>query len=63
MAKPVVKANHIQVNVTLPKVWKEQLEHLARIYSVEENRTISFTDLMRRSIQEKFQLKDEDANE
>ena len=63
MAKPVVKANHIQVNVTIPKVWKEQLEHLARIYSVEENRTISFTDLMRRSIQEKFQLKDEDANE
>ena len=62
MAKPVVKANHIQVNVTIPKVWKEQLEHLARIYSVEENRTISFTDLMRRSIQEKFQLKDEDAN-
>ena len=62
MAKSVVKANHIQVNVTIPKVWKEQLEHLARIYSVEENRTISFTDLMRRSIQEKFQLKDEDAN-
>ena len=34
----------------------EQLENLARIYSVEEGTTITFLDLMRRGIQEKYQL-------
>ena len=36
--------------------WKTQLENLARIYSVEEGKTITFLDLMRRDIQEKYQL-------
>lgn len=36
--------------------WKIELENLARIYSVEEGKTITFLDLMRRGIQEKYQL-------
>lgn len=33
-----------------------KLENLARIYSVEEGETITFLDLMRRGIQENYQL-------
>ena len=40
--------------------WKMQLENLARIYSVEEGKTITFLDLMRRRIQEKYQLGEHD---
>lgn len=39
--------------------WKLELERLARIYSVEEDRTVTFLDLMRRAIAEKFQLEEE----
>ena len=33
-----------------------ELENLARIYSVEEGKTVTFLDLMRRGIKEKYQL-------
>lgn len=42
---------------------KKELENLARIYSVEEGKTITFLDLMRRGIQEKYQLKDVNDHE
>lgn len=51
-------SKNIQVNIAIPKEWKKELENLALIYSVEENRQISFLDLMRRGIQEKYQLKE-----
>ena len=35
---------------------EKELENIARIYSVEEGKTITFLDLMRRGIQEKYQL-------
>ncbi len=54
MAKP--KSNNVQINISIPVEWKEQLENIARIYSVEEGRTITFLDLMRRGIEEKYQL-------
>ena len=54
MARP--KNNNVQVNISIPSEWKRQLENLARIYSVEEGITITFLDLMRRGIQEKYQL-------
>ena len=50
------KSNNVQINISVPAEWKEQLENLARIYSVEEGTTITFLDLMRRGIQEKYQL-------
>lgn len=54
------KSNNVQVNIAIPIEWKTQLENLARIYSVEEGKTITFLDLMRRGIQEKYQLGEND---
>lgn len=58
MARP--KSNNVQINISIPSEWKEQLENFARIYSVEEGTTITFLDLMRRGIQEKYQLGETD---
>ena len=54
MARP--KSDNIQINISIPSDWKKELENLARIYSVEEGKTITFLDLMRRGIQKKYQL-------
>ena len=53
----------VQINIAIPSEWKKELENLARIYSVEEGKTITFLDLMRRGIQEKYQLKDVNDHE
>ena len=50
------KSNNVQINISILAEWKMQLENIARIYSVEEGKTITFLDLMRRGIQEKYQL-------
>ncbi len=52
-----LKKNNVQINISIPFEWKKELENLARIYSVEEGKTITFLDLMRRGIQEKYQLR------
>ena len=49
------KSDNVQINISIPTGWKTELENLARIYSVEEGKTITFLDLMRRGIQEKFE--------
>ena len=54
MGRP--KSNNVQINISITMEWKVELENLARIYSVEEGKTITFLDLMRRGIQEKYQL-------
>ena len=54
MARP--KNDNVQINISIPSKWKKELENLVRIYSVEEGKTITFLDLMRRGIQEKYQL-------
>ena len=54
IARP--KSNNVQINISVPSEWKTELENLARIYSVEEGKTITFLDLMRRGIKEKYQL-------
>ena len=56
MARPAT--NNVQINISIPIAWKSELENLARIYSVEEGHTVTFLDLMRRGIQEKYQLED-----
>jgi len=33
-----------QTNFSFPEVWKKELENLARIYSFEEKKTLSFHD-------------------
>lgn len=50
------KSDNVQINISIPTGWKTEFENLARIYSVEEGKTITFLDLMRRGIQEKYQL-------
>ena len=54
MGRP--KSNNVQINISIPMEGKKELENIARIYSVEEGKTITFLDLMRRGIQEKYQL-------
>lgn len=56
MGRP--KTNNVQVNISIPYAWKNELENLARIYSVEEGRTITFLELMRQGIKEKYQLEE-----
>ena len=60
---PRLRTNNVQINIAIPSEWKKELENLARIYSVEEGKTITFLDLMRRGIQEKYQLKDVNNHE
>lgn len=55
------KSDNVQINISIPTRWKTELENLARIYSVEEGKTITFLDLMRRGIQEKYQLGEKDS--
>ena len=54
MARP--KSDNVQINISIPSEWKTHLENLERIYSVEEDETITFLYLMRRGIPEKYQL-------
>ncbi len=54
------RSNNVQINISIPSEWKNELENLARIYSVEEGRTVTFLDLMRRGIREKYQLGEQD---
>lgn len=55
------KSDNVQINISIPTGWKTELENLARIYSVEEGKTITFLELMRRGIQEKYQLGEKDS--
>lgn len=47
-----------QTNIALPKEWKEDLERLARVFSVEEEKTLTYLDLIRRAIKEKYGLEE-----
>lgn len=49
-----------QINIALPKNWKDELERLARVFSVEEEKTLTYLDLIRQAIREKYDLKDEE---
>lgn len=53
------KGTNVQVNISIPFAWKNELDNLARIYSVEEGKTVTSMDLMRRGIQEKYQLEEQ----
>ena len=57
MGRP--KSNNVQINISIPMEWKIELENLARIYSAEEGETITFLDLMRRGVHEKYWLKEQ----
>jgi len=48
-----------QINISIPLHWKRELENLARVYSVEEEMTLTYLDLIRRAIKEKYELHEE----
>lgn len=50
------RKDNVQINISIPSSWKYELENIARVISVEEGKTITFLDLMRQAIREKFQL-------
>ena len=56
----MAKKTDSQINIAIPTAWKLELENISRIRSVEEGKTITFHDLMRQAIKEKFQLEDTD---
>ena len=39
-----------QINIALPKEWKKELERLARVFSVEEEKTLTYLDLISGSL-------------
>ena len=52
----VTEMHNVQINIAIPSQWKVELENLARVYSVEEETTLTYLDLIRRAIQEKYAL-------
>ena len=57
------KSDNVQINISIAASWKTELENLARIYSVDEGESIIFLGLLRRGIQEKYQLGEQDSEE
>ncbi len=37
---------NVQINISIPEGWKDELENLARIYSVEEESKLTYLVLM-----------------
>lgn len=46
-----------QMTISVPSTWRSQLEKIARIMSVEEEATLTYGDLIRRALEEKYNLK------
>ena len=57
------KSDNVQINIFILTGWKTELENPARIYSVEEGESIIFLDLLRRGIQGKYQLGEQESVE
>ena len=51
---------NVQINITIPEQWRIELENLARVYSVEEECTLTYLDLIRRATQEKYELESDE---
>lgn len=47
----------MQINITIPNEWKTQLEEIARQTAVERKTMVTFHDLIRETIRDKYQLK------
>lgn len=42
----------VQINIFVPESWKQQLQKISRMKSVEQNKTISYLDITRQLIKE-----------
>lgn len=47
---------NVQINIMIPKEWKEQLLKIARIRSVERDETISYTTLVKQEVKKIIEL-------
>ncbi len=57
-----MRDNIKQINISIPKEWAEQLERLARIKSIEQDKTLSHIDLIRTAIKDKYKLISKESN-
>ena len=55
----MTKKNMQQISTFIPLSWKPILEQEARIRAVQEERNINYIDLIKLTIQEKFNLPNE----
>jgi hypothetical protein len=51
-----------QMNILVPAEWREQMLKIAREYSIEQNETFTYMDLIRMTIKEKYNLVDNKEN-
>ena len=58
-----MKETNTQVNICVPKHWKADLEKLARILSMKEDKTLTYVDLARRALQETYGLKEDESTD
>lgn len=49
----------MQINLSIPKEWKVELERIARLQSVEQDKTITYSDLIRQSIVREYKIDEE----
>lgn len=49
--------SNVQINISIPAHWKPELEKQARLLAVKEDRSLTYLDLFRRAVQEKYKLK------
>jgi len=56
-----MKQQNTQINIAIPEGWKSELERLARVFSVDEEKTLTYLDLIRIALQEKYNLKEKDG--
>ena len=53
------KTSRGQVNFFIPVKWKETLKRIARIEAQKQDKDISYLDLIKAAIQDKYGLKNE----
>lgn len=52
----------MQINLSIPKEWKTELERIARLQSVEQDKTITYSDLIRQSIVKEYKIDEENKH-
>lgn len=52
----------MQINLSIPKEWKVELERIARLQSVEQDKTITYSDLIRQSIVKEYKIDEENKH-
>jgi len=51
-----MQPQNTQINLIIPKRWKLELERLARLRSMQEDKNVSYADLIRAAVREKYEL-------